>query len=70
MWWMMCRSINWTLSQGQQSAEMLERCLFALEGSWHPWFAAALANGRGGVGQNLGLQARNKTSLARLTCCP
>jgi hypothetical protein len=24
--------------EGQQSAEMLERCLFALEGAWHPWW--------------------------------
>jgi tetratricopeptide (TPR) repeat protein len=31
--------------EGQQSAEMLERCLFALEGAWHPWFAAAAAAG-------------------------
>ena len=31
--------------EGQHSAEMLERCLFALEGAWHPWFAEAAAAG-------------------------
>ena len=31
--------------EGQHSAEMLERCLFALEGAWHPWFAEAAASG-------------------------
>ena len=32
--------------QGAESAETLEKCLFALEGGWHPHFAAAAAAGR------------------------
>ena len=25
--------------EGSKSAELLERCLYAIEGAWHPWFA-------------------------------
>jgi hypothetical protein len=31
--------------EAAQSAEMLERALFALEAAWHPWLAGALAAG-------------------------
>ena len=31
--------------EGSKSAELLERCLYAIEGAWHPWFAQCVADG-------------------------
>ena len=31
--------------EGSKSAELLERCLYAMEGAWHPWFAQCVADG-------------------------
>ena len=39
--------------EGQRSAEMLERCVYAMEGAWHPAFAEAAMRGDARLGESL-----------------
>ena len=39
--------------EGQQSAEMLERCVYAMEGAWHPAFAEAATRGDARLGESV-----------------
>ena len=45
--------IHMYTGEGQQSAEMLEMCVYAMEGAWHPAFAEAATRGVARLGESL-----------------
>ena len=54
--------IHMYTGEGSQSAEILERCLYALEGSFHPWFLEAAVSGGARLGELEGTNcAEDKT---------
>ena len=45
--------IHMYTGEGQRSAEMLEMCVYAMEGAWHPAFAEAATRGVARLGESL-----------------
>ena len=50
--------------EGSKSAELLERCLYAMEGAWHPWFAQCVADGTARMDARVNTDADTDSSNA------